>query len=133
MSNAMIPETFYDLLDGPVVVWLATLMADGQPQVTPVWCSRHGNEVWVNSAVGRQKDINMKTRPQVTVGALDPTNPYRYLEIRGRVVETVEGPAAHEHIEALSQLYFGRPYPYGAPGEQRCIYKIEPTRVRASP
>lgn len=130
--SAIIPEAFYDLLDGPVVVMLATLMADGQPQVTPVWCSRQGNQVWVNTAVGRQKDKNMKARPQVTIGVLDPTNPYRYLEIRGRVVETVEGPAAHEHIESLAQLYFGRPFPYGSPDERRCLFKIEPTRVRAS-
>ena len=131
--STVIPEAFYDLLDGPVVVMLATLMPDGQPQVTPVWCDRHGDMVWVNSAVGRQKDINMKERPQVTIGVLDPQNAYRYLEIRGRVVETVEGAVAHEHIEALSQVYFGRAYKYGSPNEQRCIYKIEPTRVRGNP
>ncbi len=130
--STMIPEAFYDLLDGPVVVMLATLMPDGQPQVTPVWCDRHDNMVWVNTAVGRQKDRNMKERPQVTIGILDPTNPYRYIEIRGRVVETITGPAAHVHIENLSQLYFGRAFPYGSADEQRCIFKIEPTRVRSS-
>ncbi|MCB0034384.1 MAG: PPOX class F420-dependent oxidoreductase [Anaerolineales bacterium] len=128
----MIPETFYDLLDGPVVVMLATVMPDGQPQVTPVWCSRHGGQIWVNSAVGRQKDQNMRARPQVTIAALDPQNPYRYIEIRGRVVELVEGPAAHDHIEALAQQYFGRSFNYNTPDEKRCIYKIEPTRVRTS-
>ena len=127
-----IPEEYLDLVDEPVVVMLATLMPDGQPQVTPVWCDRHGDQIWVNSAVGRQKDINMKERPQVTVAILDPQNPYRYVEIRGKVVETVEGEAAHAHIDALAQQYFGRPFTYNDPDEQRCIYKIEPTRVRGS-
>ena len=127
----MLPQTHLDLLDGPVVVLLATLMPDGSPQVTPVWCDRHGDQIWVNSAVGRQKDRNMRARPQVTICALDPTNPYRYLEVRGRIVEIIEGPPAHEHINQLSQLYFGRPFRYNTPDEQRCIYKIEPTRVMA--
>lgn len=132
MTN-QIPTSHYDLLDAPLVVLLATVMPDGQPQVTPVWCSRAGNQVWVNSARGRQKDRNLRTRPQATVAVLDPDNAYRWLEIRGRVVEIVEGPAAHAHIEALSQAYFGRPFTYGSPDEQRCLYKIEPTRVNHAP
>lgn len=128
----MIPEKYLDLVDEPVVVQLATVMPDGQPQVTPVWCNRHGEQIWVNSAVGRQKDLNMRERPQVTIGIMDPQNPYRYLEIRGRVVETIEGPAARDHIEALSQQYFGRSFNYNDPDELRCIYKIQPTRVRGS-
>lgn len=104
-------------------------MPDGQPQVTPVWCDRHGNQVWVNSALGRQKDRNMRARPQVTVAALDPQDPYRWLEVRGRVVEIVEGPEAHAHIDKLAQDYFGRPFTYNTADEKRCIYKIEPTRV----
>lgn len=132
MTN-QIPASHFDLLDEPVVVLLATLMPDGQPQVTPVWCSRVGNQLWVNSAKGRQKDRNLRARPQATVAVLDPANPYRWLEVRGRVVEIVEGPPAHAHIEALSQAYFGRPFPYNSPDEQRCLYKIEPTHVTYAP
>jgi PPOX class probable F420-dependent enzyme len=130
--SGIIPEAYYDLLDKPVVVWLATLMPDNQPQLTPVWCDRHGEQIWVNSAIGRQKDKNMRARPWVTIGILDPENPYRYAEIRGKVVELVEGPEAHAHIEALSQAYFGRPFTYNTPDEKRCIYKIEPFRVRGN-
>lgn len=110
---------------------LATLMPDGRSQVTPVWCSRRGEQIWVNSAKGRQKDRNMRARPQVTVAVLDPDNAYRWLEIRGRVAEIVEGEAAHEHIESLSQAYFGRPFPYNSPDEARVIYKIAPEQVNA--
>lgn len=124
-----IPLSHVDLIDNPIVVMLATLMPDGQPQVTPVWCDRHGEQIWVNSAKGRQKDRNMRVRPQVTVAVTDPRDAYRWLEIRGRVAEIIEGEAAHEHIESLSQAYFERPFPYGSPDEARVIYKITPHHV----
>lgn len=127
-----IPESHYDLLDGPVVVMLATLMPDGRPQVTPVWCSRAGNQIWVNTAKGRVKDRNLRARPLATIAAMDPQNPYRWLEVRGQVVEMVEGQPAHDHINELAQLYFGRPFTYNSPGEERVIYKITPARVNAS-
>lgn len=58
--GAAIPDKYRDLLDGPVVVALVTVMPDGQPQATPVWCSYDGSHVWVNTARGRQKDQNMR-------------------------------------------------------------------------
>ncbi len=127
--TAKIPESHFDLLDGPVVVLLATVMPDGSPQVTPVWCSRQGNQVWVNTAVGRVKDRNLRERPFATVAVLDPQNPYRWLEVRGQVAEVVEGQSAHDHINELAQLYFGRPFTYNNPGEERVIFKIAPTHV----
>lgn len=126
-----IPSSHYDLLDEPVVVQLATLMPDGRPQVTPVWCDRHGDQIWVNSAAGRQKDLNMRRDGRVTVAVLDPENPYRYLEVRGHVVEIVEGQEAFAHINKLAHDYFGRPFTYNSPDEQRVIYKIEPLYVNA--
>ena len=130
--SAQIPEDYYDLLDKNVVVVLATVMPNGQPQATPVWCDRHGNQVWVTSALGRQKDKNMRAHPQVAITAIDPTNPYRWLEIRGTVVAYETGSAAEAHINALARKYtdWAR-YPLPE-GEQRCIYKIEPTRVNTS-
>lgn len=128
--TAIIPESHYDLLDRPIVVWLATVMPDGQPQLTPVWCDRDGNDVRVNSALGRQKDRNMRARPQVTVAVHDPADAYRWLEIRGTVVEIVEGAPALAHITALSHAYFGRMFQM-APDEQRVLYRIRPQRVVA--
>ncbi len=123
------PEKYRALLDEPVVVSLATLMKDGQPQVNPVWCSVDGDDILVNSAKGRAKDRNMRERPQVTVMATDPQNPYRYIEVRGLVVDITEE-GADDHIDDLAEAYMGkRPYPFRAPGEVRVIYRIKPTRV----
>lgn len=123
-----IPEAFVDLFEKQAFAHLATVMADGTPHVTPVWVSYDGEHVLVNSAKGRQKDVNMEARPQVAMAILDPDNPYRYLAVRGTVVEIAET-GADEHIDGLAQRYLGRNYPYRTPGEIRRIYKIAPDYV----
>jgi PPOX class probable F420-dependent enzyme len=103
-------------------------MPDGQPQVTPVWCDYDGAHVIVNSAKGRQKDRNMRREPRVTLTVSDPENPYRYLEIRGRVVEISEQ-GADEHIDKMASKYLGQErYPYRQADEVRVLYRIEPQR-----
>ena len=123
-----IPQGFRDLLEKPAFAHLATLMRDGSPQVTPVWVDMHGAHLRVNSAAGRLKDKNMRRDPRVALSIQDPQNPYRYLEIRGMVVDiTQEG--ADAHIDALAKKYLGLDrYPNRQPGEQRVIYTIEPQR-----
>lgn len=130
MSNE-IPETYTDLLTGPVYVQLATHMADGSIQVHPVWCGYDGTHVLVNSAKGRVKDRNMRANPNVTVLAIDPENPFRWLEVRGKVVDISEE-GADEHIDQLSDLYIHQsPYPWREAGEVRVVYRVEPERVIA--
>ncbi len=126
-----LPDKYLDLLDKPAFGHLATLMPDGSPQVTPVWVDFDGTHVRVNSALGRMKDKNMRRDPRVAISLQDPADPYRYLEIRGRVVEiTQEG--ADAHIDKLTQKYLGKPtYPYRQPGEARVIYKIAPHKTTA--
>lgn len=128
-----IPESHQDLLadEKKAFVYLATLMKDGTPQVTPVWFSTEGDYLLINSAEGRIKDKNMRARPQVALVIADPANPYRYLQIRGRVVEyTLEG--AEEHIDTLNLKYHGNPnYPNHRPEQHRVIYKILPEKVDA--
>jgi nitroimidazol reductase NimA-like FMN-containing flavoprotein (pyridoxamine 5'-phosphate oxidase superfamily) len=68
-----IPDKYRDLHDRPIVVSLATLMSDGQPQAQPVWCSFDGTHILVNTEKGRQKHRNMSRRPAVTILAIDPT------------------------------------------------------------
>ena len=121
-----IPEKYRDLFSKRAFASLATLMPDGRPQVTPVWCNLEGNFVVFNSAKGRQKDKNVRRDPRVAMAIVDPDNPYRYLEIRGRVVEiTEEGAGAY--IDKLAKNYLGvDKYPYAQPGEVRVIYKIKP-------
>jgi PPOX class probable F420-dependent enzyme len=125
----VIPEQYLDLFKSRAFANLATLMPDGSPQVTPVWMEFDGTHILVNSARGRQKDRNMKRNPSVSLAISDPRNPYRYLEVRGRVVEIIEA-GASEHIDKLAKKYLGvDEYPNRAPGEVRVMYKIEPLRV----
>jgi PPOX class probable F420-dependent enzyme len=125
---ADIPESHRDLFDKKAFGHLATVMPDGQPQVNPVWCGLDGGHVVVNSAKGRQKDKNIRRDPRVTIAISDPDNPYRYLEVRGRVVEITED-GADAHIDKLAKKYLGADrYPYRQPDEVRVIYRIEPER-----
>ncbi len=123
-----IPEKYKDLLDFDKKAFanLATVMPDGTPQVTPVWVDYDGAHVLVNSARGRQKDKNMKENSSVALSILDPENPYRYLEIRGRVAEITEE-GAGDHIDKMAKKYIGKDkYPWRRPDEVRVIYKIAP-------
>ena len=127
--EATIPGPFKDLFAKVAFAHLATVMADGSPQVTPVWCSFDGTRIWINSARGRLKDKNMRRNKQVALSIQDPDNAYRYLAIQGEVTEITEN-GADAHIDALAKKYLGKDhYPYGAPGEVRVIYKIRPEKV----
>jgi PPOX class probable F420-dependent enzyme len=120
-----IPQEYLDLFQKRPFASLATLMPDGTPQVTPVWVDYDGRHVLVNTARGRQKATNMDQNPYVALCIIDPDDPYRYLQVRGRVVEiTTEG--AYEHIDKMAQKYFGRQSYNHQPGEVRVLYKIEP-------
>jgi PPOX class probable F420-dependent enzyme len=127
---ATIPENFRDLLTTKKsFAHLATLMADGTPQVTPVWIDFDGENVLVNTARGRVKDKNLQARDQVGLAISDPENPYRYLGIQGRVVGVTED-GADAHIDKMALKYMGKDkYPFRRPTETRVIYKIEPTKV----
>ena len=97
--------------------------------MTPVWVDYDGKFVRFNSAKDRVKDKNVRRDPRVSISLQDPANPYRYLEVRGRVVEITEK-GADDHINKLSQKYLGKPvYPFRQPGEVRVTYKIEPQSV----
>ncbi len=110
---------------------MGTLNSDGSPQVTPVWVDYDGKHVRVNSARGRLKDKNIARDPRVSLSIQDPENPYRYLEIRGKVVEATEK-GADDHINSLAKKYLGKDvYPFRQPGEKRVIYKIEPHKFSA--
>ncbi len=129
--NNEIPETHKDLLTSPICVQLASHMSNASIQVHPVWCDYDGIHILINSARGRVKDSNMRANPNVTVFAGDPENPFRWLEIRGTVVDITED-GADEHIDNLSELYLQkRPYPFREDGEVRVIYRIKPERVIA--
>jgi PPOX class probable F420-dependent enzyme len=125
----VIAKKYLDLFDKKAFAHLATLMPDGSPQVTPVWVDWDGKHVRFNSALGRVKDKNVRRDPRVSLAIQDPDNPYRYLEVRGRVVEITQS-GADDHINKLSQKYVGKAV-YGGrqPGEVRVLYKVEPQKV----
>lgn len=125
----IIPEKYLDLFKKPAFANLGTVMHDGSPQVTPVWVDFDGKHVRVNSALGRVKDKNMRRDPRVSLSIQDPENPYRYLEIRGKVEEITQN-GADDHINKLSQKYLGKPeYPFRKPEEVRVLYKIAPQKI----
>lgn len=122
-----IPETHRDILESKSFAHVATVDADGTPQVTPVWVEYDGEYILINSAQGRKKDRNLVERPQVGVSIQDPANPYRYVGVQGRVVEiTTEG--AVEQIHRLSRKYMDRDYPWLG-DDVRVSYKIAPEKV----
>lgn len=126
VMSQVIPEKYRDLFSKKAFASLGTLMPNGAPQVTPVWVDLEGDHVVVNSAKGRQKDRNLRRDPRVSLAIIDPDNPYRYLEIRGRVSEITEQGAA-AHIDKMAKKYLGvDKYPYSQPGEVRVMYKIQP-------
>jgi PPOX class probable F420-dependent enzyme len=129
MPAQIIPETHRDLLKKKAFAHLATLMPNGQPQVTPVWVDYDGRHVLINTAEGRQKDKNLQRDGRVALSILDPDNPYKYLEVRGHVAERTRD-GAEQHIDAMAKKYLEKDkYPFRQPGEVRVVYKIEPEHV----
>lgn len=124
---AQIPATHRDIFDKRAFAHVATVNADGRPQVTPVWVEYDGEYILINSAKGRKKDRNLRARPDVALSVQDPDNGYRYVGVQGKIVEITEA-GGYDHINKLSHKYGGQDYPKN-PGEVRVIYKIEPTNV----
>lgn len=108
MAVTPIPASHRDLIDGPYVTLLTTLMPDGQPQSTPVWCNRNGDTVLINTMRSFRKASNMAANPRVTLLIYDPRHPLRNIEIRGTVIEMTEDNAL-AHLDALTQLYSNNP------------------------
>jgi PPOX class probable F420-dependent enzyme len=126
-----IPVEYQDLFKKRAYATLGTLRSDGSPQVTPVWCDIDGDRVLVNTAKGRHQDKNIRHDPRVAVVIIDPDNPYRYLEVRGRAVE-LDGRDASTHLDQMAGKYLGsETYTYRQPGEVRVLYAIQADRINA--
>lgn len=127
---AQIPDEAVHLLEGQHFAHVATVMADGTPQVTPVWIDHEGDIVTFNTAAGRFKEKNLRRDPNVAISIIDAENPYQPLVIRGKVSEITEE-GADEQIDALAKRYMGvDEYPLRQPGEQRVMVKITPEKVK---
>jgi PPOX class probable F420-dependent enzyme len=128
-----IPAAYLDLLqEKKAFANLATILKDGSPQVTPVWFDFTNGHVRVNTAKGRVKARTLHEGARVALSILDPDNPYRYLQIRGKVVRATEE-GASAHIDSLAKKYLGKDkYPFSQPGDVRVMYDIEPLAAQAS-
>ncbi len=104
---AAFPDQYKDLLKKKAFASLVTINPDGTPQVTPVWFDYDGAHVRFNTAKGRVKDKNLRRNPAVALAIQDPDNPYRYVQIKGRVAEVTEA-GADAHIDALAKKYMGQ-------------------------
>ncbi len=127
-AAAAIPENLMDLFRRPVVATLATMMPDGQPQLTPVWLDYDGEHVIVNTARGRQKDRNMQRNVRVTLLLIDPQDPHHWAELRGYIADSTEE-GAYAMIKKLALKYRGKEEYDLPPGQVRVTYKVALTRV----
>jgi PPOX class probable F420-dependent enzyme len=137
--SATIPQSHLDLIAGPVFAVFTTISPGGQPENTLVWCSWDGEHILVNTVVGRRKDTNVRRNPKVALTAVDPDDPYRWLDVRG-YVEKIVPDEDYANINAHSLLYDGNAEYYGGRAplsrrgtEEREILKVRPTRVLTYP
>ena len=124
-----IPESHRDLLSGPVNVVLTTVMPDGQPQTTPIWCNLDGDDVLINTMKQFRKQKNMCLNPKVTLLAYRLKQPLRNIEVRGRVVEMTEE-GALVHLNELNVLYGSGPEFFGDSIDAELQHKFTPVKVR---
>jgi PPOX class probable F420-dependent enzyme len=118
------------LFTDPNYMFVGTINGDGSPQVTPVWTDLQDGRIRFNTAVGRVKERNLRRDPRIAMSITARDNPWDKVDVRGRVVEWIEGEEADAHIDDLSEKYTGqRPYPWRNPEERRIIAVIEPERV----
>jgi PPOX class probable F420-dependent enzyme len=137
-ASDAIPASHRDLVECPPVAALTTVMPDGYPQTSVVWCDFDGTSVRVNTMRGFQKERNMRRDPKVTLLCYDPRQPLRSLEVRGTVVEMTEE-GAIEHLDVLTSKYVGRQVRYFgdaiparfAETEIPVLCRIRPTHVVA--
>ena len=123
----MLHEKTRELATGKNFAVLTTLMPDGSPQSHVMWVDADDTHLYINTEIHRRKFRNIERDPRVTVTVIDSDDGYSFVEIRGRVVETIGGQRARDHIDELSQRYFGREYRNTVTSE-RVILKIEPER-----
>jgi PPOX class probable F420-dependent enzyme len=130
--SELIPESHRDLLEGPVNVLLTTIMPDGQPQTTPVWCNLDGDLVLINTMKNFRKAKNMLLNPKVALLAYELKQPLRHIEVRGRVVEMSEE-GALDHLNELNMLYGSGPNFFGDSVDAELKHKLTPIKVRIQP
>jgi PPOX class probable F420-dependent enzyme len=131
-SDSINDPSVAELFEGKNFAFLATLMKDGTPHVTPTWVDidKSNNTILINTAKGRIKHKNISRDPRVGVSVVDSSNPYHMVSVRGKVIEQINGKEANEHIDKMAKKYMGKDkYPGRTPGEERLLLRIKPQHV----
>ena len=124
-----IPASHSDILESNALVHVATIGPDGKPQNTPVWFGWDGTHVLFSLTTGRQKYRNLTSSPDLALSFVDVANPYRYLEIRGTVVEIADDPE-NAFINSMAKKYLGQDvYPWHQPTDHRVVVKVLPAHT----
>ena len=124
-----IPAEFHDLLESKALANIATVGPKGEPQNNPVWFDWDGSHILFSQTKGRQKFHNLQREPRVAISIVDPANPYRYLEVRGKVVRVDEDPDK-QFINKMAKKYLDQDvYPWSQPGDERVVIVVEPEKV----
>ena len=119
-----------NLFEDKNLAFVATIMKNGFPQITPTWIDIQGNEILINTALGRVKQKNVTRDPRIAISLVDRNNPYHMVTLRGEVIDQIAGEEADSHIDKMAKKYLDKDkYPFRAPGEKRVILKVKPTRV----
>ena len=127
--NREIDDSIIQLLTGKNFAFVATLIKDGSPQITPIWIDFEGDTILINTAEGRTKQKNVSRDQRVAISIVDQNNPYNMVTIRGKVTEQTSI-GADEHIDKLAKRYLGvDKYPFRSPTEKRVIIKVAPENV----
>jgi PPOX class probable F420-dependent enzyme len=124
---AALSQSAHEVIDGTNFATLATLNADGSPHTAVVWVTRDGDDLLFSTTVGRHKERNLRRDPRASACVFDRENPYRYVEVRGRVEITEEG--GKELIHRLSHKYTGQDYGADSPNDVRVVLRLTPDHV----
>jgi PPOX class probable F420-dependent enzyme len=116
-------------IEAPNLAFVATVMEDGSPHVSPVWIAMEDDKITFNTVVGNLKDRNMRRDPRVAIAAVNRDDIYDSVTIRGRVIEMTDGDVAERQIDDLARKYLGKDYPWRRQGEARLKVVVEPRVV----
>jgi PPOX class probable F420-dependent enzyme len=129
----MLPPEAVAMATGRNFAVFTTLRPDGHPAAQVMWVDADQECILINTEKHRRKFRNVQRDPRVTVTLINSANPYNYIEVRGTVVEVVEGQPARDHIDKLAWRYFGRPYDPAAIQSERVILRIRPLSTGMKP
>lgn len=127
MPRGQIPEAFHDLLESTAFAFVSTLGKSGQPQVNPVWFIWTGTHIQIGLMAGTQKHVNLDRDSRIAIAIAHPDNPYRYLEVRGRI-GPIEADIDDAVFTAISTKYTGGPFSLEEGGTARFVATVEVER-----